>query len=530
MESGTLFRYLCSLAHRSLGLDTIHNLMKKGEDEFHLWEHCDLNDSFDSLVYGACDRLISVQCRFRDQDVDSTYYFHPLVIWQRWPMLLGYALNSELKGEIKREELAIVTENDLFLATLNTNKQIEKYFGSINDKVLDQLEFRNQIRQLKLEIAKAKSNIEQHSSIFVKHEKKIQNLHECLKQFDETGLKSLLLPTSQLWNIHLGNIDFHKQAFDEIVFYLYTSKFVNLDNDPTESTLLPPVRSLEDLILGKDKEYFQEILTLLNSLGIQPINSLLYKDSASLNNFESESEIRKAKIYDTLFGMLKEQLADGIFFTTTQPPNNPLETLKKFMCNLIIEQQPPEATDDHVDEFTELPEHSEEQIFGHKSFLMKHCPFIDVLINSDFQEAFQIRETESKNEIPVIHVECSNFQILTDIIRYIYSNRISINKSNVFELLLLSQKLGLDDLTELCEKSVPEMDFFDFELVQVISLTISLSLPHLKNIFEQKLFSQLKTMIKGRLMGSDEAQVILEQCGYSFEEVNDLLVQLIWAD
>jgi len=436
---------------------------------------------------------VVIQAQFSDRDEETKYTAHSWLLFARWPLLMEYALINQARPIPKCPSSLIDTE-EMILSTLTSNKEIEKYYTSFNNQIQTQSEYRKNIKELKGRIAKANEKINNQSISLSNYSKRLQHLNEFLQnEYDFSSLKK----DSPLFQVNLGQLDFDKATFDNVLYFLYTATFVSSEHGFS-------ARSFSSMLHGthSDKQSFHEMLSLMTTLGMPPLDVLWF-------------ELEENELQLIMTNSLHETL-NTCFFFQNQDPTLGTEKLRKAICDLCIKQIIPQEEIVDVNEFSEISEKSEEGILCDKTFMMTRCPFIDILVNSNFQESEQIRQAEKNKEIPSIFIEFSNFSGLYDVIKFLYTAKIEdINKSNVFELLTQAQRLGIDELQDLCEERVKNIEFYDFELVECIALTFSIDSASLRKCFEKKLLGQLKQMVSSGFITVRDCEITLRSCGYS---------------
>ncbi|KAG2381351.1 hypothetical protein C9374_006340 [Naegleria lovaniensis] len=456
---------------------------------------------------------LTISVHFRDQKEPTLYHTHAWIMLARWPLLLEYALIN-LERPLQRCEVISIAENDVILASLTTNKEIEKYYCSMNDKIMLQSEFRNEIKKLKEKIAISKERLNRQRNSAVVYANRMEALENILKQYcgelkgEKLSIHNTTSSLSVIRHIDLGPLTFDKNVFDDFIYFLYTSKLVNVEENFKK-------RNIKEMIIGEEVEYLNELLCLAETLGVANMLTILqYKDVTTFTPYNTVSVSDQSHIKTVLSDELASSLASCVFLENDQPVRQ-LDKLKKSLCDLRIKQGVPDFDENQeVTEFSEFPELSEDGILCHKSFVMKMCPYVDVLINSNFIEAEEIREMEARNEIATVEIQCSSFETLEDIFRYLYSGHITISKSNVFELIAQSQRLGIDNLQERSGQQLKNMEFFDFELIECVSMCMSLGIDDAKKTFEDQLLNHMKGLVRERLMTMREFEKCLEKCGY----------------
>lgn len=495
----------------SLLLKTLSQFARAAlSDSVHSQHNAILDEELNSF---RDDSDLTISVHFRDEKEPTLYHTHAWIMLARWPLLLEYALIN-LERPLSRCEVIWIAENDVVLASLSTNKEIEKYYCSMNDKIMLQTEFRKEIKNLKEQIAISKEKVNRQRNGAVMHANRMEALENVLKQYcgalqgSKLSIQDPSSPLSVIHHIDLGPLPFDKNVFDDFIYFLYTSQLVNVEENYKE-------RNIREMIFGEEMEYLNELLCLAETLGMTNMLTILqYSDVTTFTPYSCMSTVDPKEIKTVLRDEHASSLASGLFKESDHPTRE-LDKLRKSFCNLRIKQGIPDFDENQeVNEFSEYPEQSEDGILCHKSFVMKVCPYIDVLINSNFIEAEAIREMEARNEMATIEIQCSSFDVLEDIFRYLYSNHITITKSNVFELISQSQRLGIDDLQERSEKQLTQMEFFDFELIECVSLAMSLGIDEAKKNFEDQLLRHLKGLVRERLMTVREFERCLEKCGY----------------
>nr|CAG4717991.1 unnamed protein product [Naegleria fowleri] len=451
----------------SLLLKTLSQFARAAlSDSVHSQHNAILDEELNSF---RDDSDLTISVHFRDEKEPTLYHTHAWIMLARWPLLLEYALIN-LERPLSRCE--------------------------------------------KEQIAISKEKVNRQRNGAVMHANRMEALENVLKQYcgalqgSKLSIQDPSSPLSVIHHIDLGPLPFDKNVFDDFIYFLYTSQLVNVEENYKE-------RNIREMIFGEEMEYLNELLCLAETLGMTNMLTILqYSDVTTFTPYSCMSTVDPKEIKTVLRDEHASSLASGLFKENDHPTRE-LDKLRKSFCNLRIKQGIPDFDENQeVNEFSEYPEQSEDGILCHKSFVMKVCPYIDVLINSNFIEAEAIREMEARNEMATIEIQCSSFDVLEDIFRYLYSNHITITKSNVFELISQSQRLGIDDLQERSEKQLTQMEFFDFELIECVSLAMSLGIDEAKKNFEDQLLRHLKGLVRERLMTVREFERCLEKCGY----------------
>ena len=428
---------------------------------------------------------LTIRVKFANQPKESEYYCHRWVLLSRWPLLLELAINKERPIPTKVSNVISwkILQN-CELLSLKTNKEFEAYhFKKHPNTVLLQSELKAQIRNYKKMVEEFNDKLKLQG--MDSYNERVENLNQSLPG-SETELKTFLNEHVQC--IDLGELPFKKKIFDEMLYYVYTGKFVDV------SVVKIVERNVSSLLFGQDHDHFQELMTLFETLGLPPMGYLTY------NNGQHVPISKKVlKLQNDLLDQLESS-----YFLESVTPISKIYHLRKLCCNFKLAK--------YVDDDEEFPEPPSDAILCNKAFLIMRSEFFNVMLNGQFQEAEHIREMESRHELPCLELQqCSN---LSELMRFIYSDRADITTSNVFELLNYAERMGFENLRLTCEEFINEMPVADEQLVDMLRIAISFDLEKKKLLMERRLSHHLVEQVRLGNMTMEDVENTFLSVGY----------------
>jgi hypothetical protein len=94
-----------------------------------------------------------------------------------------------------------------------------------------------------------------------------------------------------------------------------------------------------------------------------------------------------------------------------------------------------------------------EPIFCHKLLLSSRSTYFNVLLNGPFRDLSEMTRYED-TDVPIVYVDDIPFSILLILIRYLYTEDLTLTASNAFDVLFAATKLDLMSLKSECEKFI----------------------------------------------------------------------------
>ncbi|EFC48431.1 predicted protein [Naegleria gruberi] len=411
------------------------------------------------VIYGTekpdeCD--LTIRIRFGKDEEDTIYYCNWWIILKRWPMLLYFALVNK-ERPIPMKVSTILTSEDLKVVDLKTNREIKKYFDSMNKEVLMVDVYNKKIKEIKkqMEIANEKKNYQRPQDDLQAIENLIPDSDREIREF---------LKREELQVVDLGQVGLTKSQFDNLMVWIYTGCLLKTENQKK-------FMKLENLgVFVQRTEYCDWMETLKMYTLVDMFKDYLTKD-IKVAMKESDSQFKND---------LK-----GCIFHNNYEAISKFERLQRSLCDVQIKIK------NYLEEvfFVE----STEAILCHKHFLSERSMFFNVLLNSNFDETERMKESALHEDIPTLEIQGCNFSVVQELCNFIYSARFEqLDESNLLELFSYGHRLGFPENTiNMLEDRTLTLTILDEELVAFCKACFPIFKDASKRAMEKPLYEYL---------------------------------------
>jgi len=375
---------------------------------------------------------IELHFQFKGETNPTVYKCQRWILLSRWPQIIKFAT---MKGGKVFTELEPLTSDELQYSHLQSNREVEEYvqshFNLPNAKSLN-----TKIRQLKQHMKKYREKLQ----IVETMKNYLQFANDIKTEEDATQFMN-----KHLTIVDFGKVPFKKETFDSCLVWIYSAQLVNPHDKKSNLYSESNLQSLLGVAVALD----------LQHLAWQLLHNIIPKKISGQN------------LNNVMIEQFKSDMSPLSYCLESIQPSNPIDIMRRLLCTMKITL----ATDD-----SDIPspggiqnKTSSDAILCNKYFLMDRSMFFEVIVNCQFAEGEQIRDQESKNEIPVIEFQqCSDFDVLVQTIGYIYSEQAQLTKTNVVDIIVQAQRLGFSNLVQSCEtfliKNFSAQDYFGASL------------------------------------------------------------------
>ncbi|KAL9647420.1 hypothetical protein ABK040_006783 [Willaertia magna] len=473
---------------------------------------------------------IDLKIKFIDCEKPVIYHCHRFILLPRWKHLIEIACKiiPELKENYNTSLLT--NENNTKEIVTTEKKEEEENYDNIytftipeiiiptnsqyeaakwtDDEIEDRAQklvrgkpksVRNKVKSLKKTRTDAKKIITEFTLKYDTHEEELLPL-------DENEMKEFC--NNYLSTIDFGKVPFKKEIFDVILIYLYTGMLI----DPIKmgKTFLPKQKRADKL--KEWTKYFQSLFEVASAFRLYEIKDLII----SLDLLNENCTLQNDVINNIQLKM-KKKLLDDIspesYFLESQPVFNGFDILRKQLCTMRVCLAEAHEGDEYD---TILSQHDiskdnivKDAILCHKHFMMDRSIFFEVIVNCQFEEGQKFREEESLNLIPTIEFQqCTQFDIIKQLILYAYTERINITEENAVELAIHAERLGFHELSKRAEEFVIET-ITDDNCLEMYRLAYYLSSDNMKRGCEARAIRYFSKQCKQASLPLEKIEEIL---------------------